>query len=145
MRQRNGFTIIETVVATCVGLIVLGFAVYTTVNFMKNRELEAVSGALMTYLRAAETRSLQSERNISHGVSTVDGKITLFSGNSYALKQTVYDLTRPYGNYFQFSGISEVVFAKQTGTPSVTGTITVTNGIKTVTIVINSVGRISKQ
>jgi prepilin-type N-terminal cleavage/methylation domain len=143
MRQRSGFTLVEILVTICIGLILARFAVLATINFTKNRELEAVSDTLVTYLRTAETRALQSERNVNHGVSTVGGKITLFSGNSYAARQTAYDTILPYDSYLQFSGISEVVFAKQTGLPSATGTITVGNGTKTLTITIYSTGAIS--
>ena len=126
-----------------IGLILVGLAVYSTAHFVQNRDLEAVSDTLVSYLRTAEARALQSEGNVSHGVSTAGGKITLFRGASYAARQTAYDTTLPYDGYIQFSGISEVVFAKQTGAPGASGTITVSNGIRSTVITIYSTGAIS--
>jgi prepilin-type N-terminal cleavage/methylation domain-containing protein len=143
MLPRRGFTLFEVLISIAIGLIIVSLSVFATASFIKNRELEAVSDTLVTYLRSAEARAIQSEGNTSHGVSTAGGKITLFRGASYASRQTVYDMTLPYDSYFQFSGISEVVFAKQTGAPSATGTITVSNGTKTTIITIYSTGAIS--
>ena len=133
----------EILVNLAIGLVLVGLAVYATSHFIENRNLEAVSDTLVSYLRSAEVRALQSEGNASHGVSTAGSKITLFRGASYATKVTAYDTIMPYDSYIHFSGISEVVFAKQTGLPSATGTITVTNGIKSTIITIYSTGAIS--
>jgi len=143
MFKRRGFTLMEVLVNMAIGLILVSLAVYATSHFIENRNLEAVSDTLVSYLRSAEARALQSEGNMSHGVSTSGGKITLFRGASYATKVTAYDTTLPYDSYIHFSGISEVVFAKQTGLPSALGTITVTNGIKSTIITIYSTGAIS--
>jgi prepilin-type N-terminal cleavage/methylation domain-containing protein len=143
MFKRRGFTLMEVLVNLAIGLILVGLAVYATSHFIENRDLEAVSDTLVSYLRSAEARALQSEGNMSHGVSVAGNKITLFRGASYATKVTAYDTTLPYDSYIHFSGISEVVFAKQTGLPSATGTITVTNGIKSTIITIYSTGAIS--
>jgi prepilin-type N-terminal cleavage/methylation domain-containing protein len=143
MLKRRGFTLLEVLVSMAIGLVLVGFAAYATSHFIENRALEAVSDTLVSYLRSAEARALQSEGNVSHGVSTAGGKITLFRGASYASRQTVYDTVLPYDGYIQFSGISEVVFAKQTGLPSATGTITVTNGIRSTTITVYSTGAVS--
>ena len=126
-----------------IGLIIVGLSVFATTRFIKNRELEAVSDTLVSYLRSAEARAIQIEGNVSHGVSTAGSKITLFRGASYATKVTAYDTTLPYDSYINFSGISEVVFAKQTGLPSALGTITVTNGIRSTIITVYSTGAIS--
>lgn len=133
----------EILVNLAIGLILVGLAVYATSHFIENRDLEAVSDTLVSYLRSAEARAIQSEGDTSHGVSTAGSKITLFRGTSYASRTTAYDTTLPYDSYIHFSGISEVVFAKQTGLPSATGTITVTNGIKSTIITIYSTGAIS--
>jgi len=144
MQTRNGFTLIEIVVTLAIGLIIFGIGAIISVNFIRNRQIDVVTETLVSYLRAAEQRALASEGNTSHGVSVVNGQITFFRGSSYAARQTAYDTVLPYPTYIVFSGVTETVFAKQTGTPSVTGVMTVTNGVKTQAITIYSTGAISQ-
>jgi len=68
MFKRRGFTLLEILVNMAIGLILVGLAVYSTSHFIENRNLEAVSDTLVSYLRSAEARALQSEGNVSHGV-----------------------------------------------------------------------------
>ena len=102
MLQRRGFTLLEVLVSLAIGLVLVGLAVYATSHFIQNRDLEAVSDTLVSYLRSAEARARQSEGNMSHGVSTSGGKITLFRGASYATKVTAYDTPLPNDSYIQF-------------------------------------------
>jgi len=145
MASRNGFTMVEIVVSVAIGVLLAGLASFATVRFMKNQELDALAGTLVSYLRTAENRALQSEGNVGHGVSTAESKLTLFRGANYANKQTSYDTTLSYPSYITFTGLNEVDFVKHTGAPSATGTISVTNGIKTTVITVYSSGAISKQ
>ena len=144
MRKRQGFTLIEIMVAFGVGLIVFGVVAIISINFVKNRELEVVSETLVSYLRAAEQRALASEGNTNHGVSGSNGKLTLFRGVDYQHKDASYDTTLPYPSYITVTGIGDVVFSKQTGAPSVSGVITVGNGIRSVPITVYSTGAISQ-
>jgi prepilin-type N-terminal cleavage/methylation domain-containing protein len=144
MFPRRGFTLWEVLVSICIGLTLLSAATLTTYRFLQNRQLETVSNNLVSYLRTAEARALQSEGNSSHGVSLTSGKLTLFQGASYSARTAAYDVVWIFPSYITYSGISEVVFAKQTGTPSVSGTVTVTNGIKSNVVTIYSTGAISR-
>jgi type II secretory pathway pseudopilin PulG len=145
MTKRRGVTLVEVLVGLCLGIIILGAVSFSTVRFIQNRELDAVSTTLVSYLRTAALRSLQSENNSSHGVTTAGGQLTLFSGTTYAGRDQTKDTIRPYASYINFSGLNEIVFGKQTGTPSGTGTYVVTNGIRSYSITVYSTGAISKQ
>jgi type II secretory pathway pseudopilin PulG len=144
MKRRSGFTLVEITISLGVTLILFGVVAIISINFIKNRTAEVVTETMVSYLRAAEQRALGSEGNISHGISLANGNLTMFRGASYAGRQTAYDTIMPYPSYIAFSGITEVIFAKQTGTPSVTGTITVNNGIHSSVITIYSTGAISQ-
>jgi hypothetical protein len=125
-------------------LILLGAVVLVSINFIKNREVAIVSETMVSYLRAAEQRALASEGNTSHGVSVAGGNLTLFRGTSFANKIAAYSTVMPYPSYITMTGFTEVVFAKQTGAPSFSGTITVNNGIRTAAITVYSTGAISQ-
>lgn len=142
--SRRGLTLWEVLVSICIGLVLLSATSITTYRFLQNRQLETVNNNLVSYLRTAEARALQSEGNTSHGVSLTSGKLTMFRGTSYSARTVAYDVIWTFPSYITYSGISEVVFAKQTGVPSASGTITITNGIKSDTVTIYSTGAISR-
>jgi type II secretory pathway pseudopilin PulG len=144
MKSRCGFTLIEITISLGVTLILFGVVAIISINFIKNRTAEVVTETLVSYLRAAEQRALASEGNTNHGVSVAGGNLTMFRGTSYALRQTAYDTIMPYPSYITFSGITEVVFAKQTGVPQSAGTIAVNNGIHSSVITVYSTGAISQ-
>ena len=144
MKKRAGFTLFELAITFAIGLILAGAAVIISVNFIKNRQIEMARETLVSYLRAAEQRALASEGNVAHGVSMTGDNLTLFRGASYAARLTAYDTILPYPSYITVSGISEVVFAKQTGTPSSSGTMTISNGLRSAVITIYSTGSISQ-
>ena len=144
MKKRAGFTLFELLIALAIGFILAVSVAIISVNFVRNREMEVVQETLVSYLRAAEQRALASESNVAHGVSMTGGNLTLFRGASYAARQTAYDTVLPYPSYITVTGITAVVFAKQAGTPSVSGTMTITNGLRTAIITIYSTGSISQ-
>jgi type II secretory pathway pseudopilin PulG len=144
MGTRKGFTMVEIVVSMAITILLAGLASFAVARLIANQELNAISGTLVSYLRTAENRALQSEDGISHGVSTSGSKLTLFHGVSYAGRDASLDAITPYPSYLQFSGPSEVVFAKQTGAPSATGAITVSNGTRSIVITIHTSGAISR-
>jgi prepilin-type N-terminal cleavage/methylation domain-containing protein len=144
MQRRGGFTLVEMIISLGVSVILFGAAIIISLNFIKNRQLSVVVETTVSYLRAAEQRALASEGNMSHGVRLSGGSLTMFRGASYAARQTAYDTVLPYSPYITVSGVSDVVFAKQTGAPSATGNLTISNGIRSATIIIYSTGAISQ-
>ncbi len=144
MVAKRAFTLIEIMVSFGVGLILFGVVAVVSLNFVKNREIKIVSETLVSYLRAAEQRALASEGNTNHGVSVAGSQLTLFRGTSYAARTPAYDTTLPYPSYISIAGLGEVVFGKQTGAPSATGTYTVNNGLRTETVTVYSTGAISQ-
>ncbi len=145
MLQRRGFTVFEITIALGLGLLVFGMAAIIAVGFLRDRELAVVTQTAVSYLRTAHMRAMESEGNTSHGFSSADGKLTLFRGSAYASRQAAYDTVWPYTDYMRFTGLSEVVFSKQSGIPSASGNIGISDGDKTFTVRIYPTGAVSQQ
>lgn len=143
MKGRPAFTLFEIVIAIGLGAMLFGVVGFLGVRWFENRQLEVTAKALASYLRNAAVRAIQSEGGNDQGVSRADGKLTLFRGSSYALRDQAYDTTFPYQGGIQISGLTEVVFGRQTGLPNVSGTISLTNGLRTDVITVYSTGAIS--
>ncbi|MBU4369713.1 trehalose-phosphatase, partial [Patescibacteria group bacterium] len=97
-------------------------------------------------LRRAQLKALsQSDNNFGVYVgSGQTGQYSLFQGDSYddRTDEEIFEIS----NSILFSGVSEVLFSKAKGKPTLTGTgndIVLTQGIETKIININEAGRIN--
>jgi len=143
-RTSAGFTIAEVLITIgIVGLlVVLSIPVYE--SFQVRNDLGTAKNNVVQSLRRAQTLAGASDGDTSWGVTVQSGSIVLFRGASYAVRDTTYDETFTLPGTITASGTTEVVYAKFTGMPQSTGTITMTavNG-QTSTISINEKGTLT--
>lgn len=144
MKTRGGFTLFEILVSLAIGMIIFGAVVVSTSAFTRNRHLDSAVDTAVSYLRTAAMRSMQGEGNASHGVSFASGRITLFRGDSYVARDQAYDTVWERPDYVTAAGLQEIIFGKQTGTPSATGDIVFSNGRKAITVTVYPTGAISQ-
>jgi len=142
---RPGFTLIELITVSGIVAVLFGMVAMGSVGFLRNQELTNSAEALTSYLRAASARAIRSEGDTAHGVYVAPTGFTLFRGASYDTRLTAYDETRPLQGYVTVTGLSELVFAKQTGVPSTSGFITLTNGTRSVQFTVYASGAIERQ
>ena len=132
--------LLAVVVVAVVGAI--GVPVYHAMQVRNELDINATT--IAQSMRRAQVLSQTADTDSTWGVSVQSGSITLFQGSSFANRNTGYDETFDLAISITPSGISEVVFAKLTGDPQTTGTITLTsNTNETRTITINEKGMVS--
>lgn len=124
--------------------IIAGISVPVYQSFQVRNDLDIATTTLAQSLRRAEVLAQAVDGDISWGVSIQSGNITLFKGTSYAARDTALDEVFDVPTSIAPSGVSEIVFAKFTGLPTSTGTITLTSNInETRAITINAKGMVS--
>lgn len=112
------------------------------INFYKTRQLDVHENGIVQALRRAQLKAMSIEADSSFGIYITSGQYILFRGDSYSPDD-------PYNEVFDLpdnlsvAGLSEIVFSRLRGTPSDTGTITLTIDNQSGTININEVGRIN--
>jgi type II secretory pathway pseudopilin PulG len=141
--SRPAFTIAEIVVAVGLSAMVFSVVGFLGVRWFDNRQLQVTAKTFVSYLRTAAVRAIQSEGGADHGVSRAYGQLTLFRGSSYAGRDPAWDTVFPYAGSIQVSGPAEVVFSRQAGWPSATGTFVFANAFRSVSITVHSTGAIS--
>lgn len=144
MSARRGFSIIEITITIGITLTIFGLMSLVTVQFYRNQQLETATTQLVQYMRTAEARALRSEGGNAHGVKISPPTITLFRGSSYATRLTLYDETISFPSLVQVSGLTEINYARQTGLPSTSGIISLTNGLRSETVTLYSSGAVSR-
>lgn len=143
LNNKKGFTLLEVLLSITLITILTAFASPLLQFFQVRNSLGSSTITVAQTLRRAQFLSQAIDGDTTWGVKIQTGSIVLFKGASYATRDTGYDETYDMDGTITPSGQTEVVFAKFSGVPNVTGTITLTSSnaeIKNITI--NSKGMI---
>jgi len=127
-----------------IGLFLLIYGITTALGgwTQGTQELDFARETVRNDLFMARKGSTAGTNDSSWGIRFATSSITRFKGSSYAARDTVYDATTQFGSRITITAPTEIVFLRPSGTPNATGTITITDGRKTVTSTVNRVGGI---
>lgn len=140
MRNQNGFTLIEILlVVSLTAILAVGGAIFAS-RVISFREFDRTVGLIRTQLVTAENYAKGGTNDSAWGVSFLSHGMTSFAGSSFATRNTAYDQVTLFSNGVTLSGISSIVFTQPFGLPTLPGVVTVSDGILTDTISVNSQG-----
>lgn len=120
---RKGFTIVELIIVVAIFALAASSLIPFSGKFTPRQNLKSYRIDVVDTLRRAQHQAVSYEGNTAWGVKFHSGSYVLFSGNSYAVRNTTHDKTRSLLSGYAFSGLSEVVFARGTGETATGGTI----------------------
>jgi Tfp pilus assembly protein FimT len=132
-----GVTMTEVLLSIALIAILAGIAVPVYQFFQVRNDLDVSTNIIAQSLRRAQTLSGAMDGDETWGVKLQSGSIVIFKGANYVSRDTTSDELYDMATTVTPSGITEIVFAKFTGAPSVTGVITLTSSnaeIRTITI-----------
>ncbi len=144
-----GFTMLELLLTTAAFAIIIAIAIPFSNSSIVRGNLDNSARSLESSMRRAYTYARGSENNSDWGVRVSTSSVIVFSGSTYAGRDSVFDeignMSSPalLGGTLASDGVAEITFAKGTGTPNATGTITLTGGGNMKIITINDKGAIS--
>ena len=144
--HKQGFTLIEILLVIAIIVALALFTLPIGIRFYKIQQLDSATDGIVQSLRRAQLKALSQGDN-SFGVyvgSGQTGQYSLFKGNSYEHRtdEEVFKIN----SSISFSNVSEVVFSKLEGLPTITGQgndIILTTDTGTKTIDINEMGRVN--
>ena len=127
-KHLKGYTLIELLLV--VGLLAVAVGILSTMDrtFIVRSDLDNSTEATIEAVRRARLLSVGGEGDSTWGVYISDG-VTVFKGTSYAARDPEYDEEFAFSTMIGTSGLSEVVFSKQSGVPSATGDISIGSDI----------------
>ena len=127
--KQFGFSMLQVLLVISIVLIIASMALPSLYQFQSGVQIDTVAAEIGQNLRRAQTRALVGYDNSNWGVYFGAGVYTIFSGNSYALRNTDrdedYQVVEAIQVVNDFS--DEIVFTKITGTPDNSGQVTLTN------------------
>lgn len=143
LRKQNGFTLLELMlVVTLTGLLLMSTPFLS--RMLLQIEVTTVANSLTSNLRRAQMFAMSGKQNANWGVYYTSGQLTVYKGNSYVSRDTVFDQDTSINTNVDITGITDLNFARPTGIPSATPTISITGGNTSRTISINSEGVVSQ-
>lgn len=147
-RERSlGFTLLELILVVAAFAIIAVVAVPISNSSLVRGNLDSAERTVESSLRRAYSYARSGENASDWGVYTTATNTTVFSGSTYegraaALDESNATASITVGGTVSSEGTALVIFAKDTGVPSPTGTLTLTAAGKTKTITINAAGAI---
>lgn len=145
MKSARGFTLIEVLLSVAIISLITGMSLPVLASFNDRNDLDLTAQGIVSQLRRAQTYARAVNGDSQWGVYAQNGSAVLFKGSSYAARDTSYDEPTTISPTVTVTGLSEFLFAKLDGTPSTTGSVTLTNTNtnETRTITINAKGMVS--
>lgn len=140
----SGFTLVEMLL--CVAIITLLAGLSVPVYFSAQTRNDTVNTAetIADALRRAETYARAVDGDGPWGINFTSTSATLFQGTSYAARTTSQDETLTVPSDVTLGYTGDIIFAKFTGVPATTPSITVTAAnTTTATITINAKGMVN--
>ncbi len=142
LAQTRGFTLLETLLVVAMTVVIATFSLPVYQNLQIANDLDAARRAAVTSLRRAEALAQAVDGDSRWGVRINAGTITLFQGASFTSRNPAFDEVTTYPATITPSGLMEVVFAKLTGLPQTTGTLTLASAAGTQTVSLNAQGMV---
>lgn len=156
LHNQQGFTLIEMIVVLTIFLLLAVGSFSLFRNMQVSANLNEQSRALIHALRSAQIQSLYGDGDDPHGVfftSAPGGEqqIVRYEGASYAARTPGSEIPYLFPASITLSRqlsttTPEIVFSRNTGSPSATGTITVDlAGIGSRTVSVNRLGAVQEE
>jgi type II secretory pathway pseudopilin PulG len=146
----GGFTLIEILGALAIFVILISISLYSLSAYRSSKSVEVTANEIAFKLEEAKGNSIAGKNGQSFGIHFSTSSYVYFEGSSYvegniANKTPNFPLDLEIVNGLTGSA-SDIIFAKITGKPNISGTITVrktSDTSKTKTITIGALGDVS--
>lgn len=140
----QGFTLIESILATSV-ILLLGAAVGVfSTQFISVRDTAIAAHVLRESLDRAQVYARSGKQDSDWGVVQVGENIVVFSGATYALRAAEYDELVDIPGGITMTGLEETVFARATGRISVAKVIDIDGPDRTLHLSISEEGALNE-
>jgi prepilin-type N-terminal cleavage/methylation domain-containing protein len=140
----KGFTLIELLIVAMLTLLIAALMFPVGLNFYQGQVLDETTSDILNTLRRAQSQASFQKNDSAFGVRFSSTSYTLFQGSSYSARTQSEDEDFSLSGVIFTSGLSEIVFAKRTGIPSATGTITVSYGSDSEGILVKGRGIVER-
>lgn len=123
--MKSGLTLIELLVVVALIFVLAAAGAPILNTFLIRNYVSTTKTKLYSALSKAQVYAATGRGDSAWGVYRSGNTFTVFRGSSYASRTTAFDEQYTVPATVSVSGLSEIVFARLSGTTTNTGTITV--------------------
>jgi prepilin-type N-terminal cleavage/methylation domain-containing protein len=150
-RHKKGITAIELLVVIAVLGVIFSIAIPQFSKIRENQVLKSAVGDIISSLNKARSQTLASINSSSYGVRFQSGKVIIFKGTAFSPSTSgneTIDIITPASITNVVLGCTpsipcDIYFNRLSGTPSKTGTITISTSSFSKVITISATGSAS--
>lgn len=133
---------LEALLSIAIIAVLAGVSLPFYLSFQTTNDLDTSAQSIVQMLHRAEVYSRGVKQDSTWGVAVSAHSLVLFKGASYAARTPTFDEQLQLSQAITASGLSEVVFAKDTAAPNTTGSVMLTTHNNTRTITLNAKGMV---
>ncbi len=127
MKKRFGFSAVELLITIGLMTTAAGVMVPMFREYQINADLNTATEHMVQALRSAQTLSQSGKFDALWGVYFPEA--TLFAGDTYAQRNTDNDTVFPMASTIETSGLTETLFTRIDGLPTIVGSVYVVSSI----------------
>lgn len=147
IRAKSGFTLAEILISIAIIVIIMAAGLYAFVSARHKASITTTGDDIAAALEAAKTNAITGNGGTAFGVKFNAGSYVTFTGTSYSSSDPS-DVTHNVPGDITLSNTFPgpdyaVIFAHLSGTPNVTGTITVAGSASSTLVTVGTLGDIS--
>lgn len=155
-KDHRGFTLMEVLIVLTIIVITIVGSTALYKSLQTSGQLNEQTSAIIQALRTAQFRALEGIGDTSHGVyfdnnAQGDDRLIVYQGDSYASRNPASDSIEVFPSSVSLTlslstSTPEIIFARQTGIPSASGTVILTlTGHGSRSIVVNRLGMVEEE
>ncbi len=121
-KEQKGFTLIEVMLVVAMIAMLAGMTIPITFGSLKKQSVEEESSKLLSVLRQTQAKSMKGRGDSPWGVYFTPESYTVFKGNSYEERESIYDEVFEISPGMSVAGAPEIVFDYE-GIPRIGGLV----------------------
>lgn len=141
-KLNSGFTLLELLLSVAIISLLAGFSLPVYRTLLSKNDLDIAVVTTAQSLRRAQMLAQAVDGDTTWGVKAQSGSLVIFKGVSFSGRDSNFDETFTVPTTIGLSGVTEITFAKMTGLPISTGTLTLTSESDSKTVNVNQKGMV---
>lgn len=115
---------VEIALSISILAIIFAMTIPSYISFMTRNDLDIATISLVQSTRRASILSQTGSGDSLWGVNVATGSIIIYKGNDFANRDSSFDEVTDISPTIAVTGLTDIIFSKQTGLPQSTGTTT---------------------